>query len=201
VSRIANKETRTYRSELRDEQAEATRVRILDATLRVMAGGIASLSIPAVAREAGVSVPTVYRNFRTKDDLLAATYPHVLRRAGYDQITAPATIGDLRPRVRGIFASIEAADDLARAALASPAAQEARRLSIPRRLDQVREMLDTVRPPLPLASRDRIARLLVVLTSSASLRMWRDLGATADEAADDVEYIITAALAGSREDS
>jgi hypothetical protein len=31
--------------------------------------------------------------------------------------------------------------------------------------------------------------------------MWRDLGATADEAADDVEYIITAALAGSREDS
>jgi AcrR family transcriptional regulator len=201
VSRIANKETRTYRSELRDEQAEATRVRILDATLRVMAGGLASLSIPAVAREAGVSVPTVYRHFRTKDDLLAATYPHVLRRAGFDQIVAgPGRIGDLRSRVRAIFASIESVDDLARAALASPAAQEARRLSIPRRLEQVVEMLATVQPPLPPADRDRIARLLVVLTSSASLRMWRDLGASADEAADDVEYTITAALAASRKD-
>jgi AcrR family transcriptional regulator len=159
-----------------------------------MAGGIASLSIPAVAREAGVSVPTVYRHFRVKDDLLAATYPHVLRRAGYDQITAPGTMGDMRDRVRQIFASIEAADDLARAALASPAAQEARRLSIPRRLRQVRDMLDTAEPPLPSADRDRIARLLVVLTSSASLRMWRDLGASADEAADDVEYAITAAV-------
>ena len=176
-------------------------MRILDATLRVMAGGIASLSVPAVAREAGVSVPTVYRHFRTKDDLLAATYPHVLHRAGHDQITAPATIGDLRDRVRGIFASIEEADDLARAALASPAAQEARRLSIPRRLGQVQQMLDTAQPPLPPADRDRIARLLVVLTSSASLRMWWDLGATADEAADDVEYTIKAALAGSRSDS
>ena len=47
-----------------------------------MASGLASLSIPAVAREAGVSVPTVYRHFGTKDDLLAAVYPHVARGSG-----------------------------------------------------------------------------------------------------------------------
>ena len=68
--------SRPYRSELREEQAESTRSRILDATMRVMGRGVASLSIPAVAREAGVSTPTVYRHFGTKHDLLDALYPH-----------------------------------------------------------------------------------------------------------------------------
>ena len=47
--RIANGRQREYRSELRAEQAEETRKRILDATLRVMAGGVATVSVPAVA--------------------------------------------------------------------------------------------------------------------------------------------------------
>src|ERR687892_583337 len=61
-------------NQLRAEQAERTRVGILEATLRVMARGVASVSIPAVAREAGGSIPAVYRHFGTKQDLLAAVY-------------------------------------------------------------------------------------------------------------------------------
>jgi AcrR family transcriptional regulator len=52
-------------NELRAAQAQATRARILEATVNVMARGVASVSIPAVAREARVSVPTVYRHFGT----------------------------------------------------------------------------------------------------------------------------------------
>jgi len=74
---MANNAKRPYRSELRAERADQTRGRILDAVVQVMAGGIASLSIPDVAREAGVAVPTVYYHFRTKDDLLEAVYPHL----------------------------------------------------------------------------------------------------------------------------
>src|SRR4029453_15107094 len=67
------KEKRVYRSPLRDERAVQTRTRILDGLVQVMArNGIAELSIPLIAREAGVSIPSVYRYFPTKRDLITA---------------------------------------------------------------------------------------------------------------------------------
>jgi AcrR family transcriptional regulator len=196
---VATETRRPYRSRLREEQAEATRERILDATVRVMARGIASLSIPDVAREAGVSVPTIYRHFGTKGDLLAALYPHLEARARLDPMVIPRSIDELRDGVRGIFERLDAFDDLARAAMASPAAAEVRQMSMPNRLALTRAIADTIKPALPQPDRDRIARLLVILTSSAALRTWRDhLGASVDEAADDVDWIVRAAIVASK---
>ena len=199
MTRIATtREPRAYSSELRAQQAEDTRGRILDATVRVMARGIASVSIPAVAREAGVSIPTVYRHFGTKAELLASVYPHIERRAGFDRMVAPRSIDGLRDGVRSIFERLESFDDLARAAMASPAAEESRRLTMPDRLALTRRLADSIVPALSEVDRDRIARLMVVLTASASLRMWRDhLGASVDQAADDVEWVVRAAIAAS----
>ncbi len=197
MNRICNA-SRTYRSELREQQAEETRARILDATVRVMARGVATLSVPAVAREAGVSVPTVYRHFATKADLLGAVYPHLVRRAGLDEFAAPRSLDELYDGVRAIFERIDSFDDLARAAMASPAAAEARQLNMPHRLALTRRFADSITPRLREADRDRIARLLVVLTSSSALRMWRDhLGSSVDEAAGDVEWLVRAAIAAS----
>ncbi len=61
-----------YQSQLRQEQMKRTRELILEGLIKTMASGIAELSIPAVAHEAGVSIPTVYRYFRTKRDLIEA---------------------------------------------------------------------------------------------------------------------------------
>ena len=191
---------RPYRSELRAEQTEDTRGRILDAAIRVMADGVASLSVPAVAAAAGVSVPTVYRHFGTKGDLLAALYPHAERRAGLGERRFPTTIDDLRDGLRDIFARIDAFDDLARAAMASPAAQEARRLSMPDRLEYGRRLADSIEPRLPKEDRDRVARLLVVLVTSSSLRVWRDhLGATVEDAADDIDWFVKTVATASKE--
>jgi AcrR family transcriptional regulator len=199
MTRIANSVGRAYRSELRAEQAEETRARILDATLRVIARGIASVSIPAVAREAGVSVPTVYRHFGTKQDLLAALYPHAVQRAGLADLVPPRSVDELRDGVRAYFDQVDSFDDLARAAMASPASEEVRRLSIPDRLALTRRLADSIVPRLPDADRDRIARLLMVLLSSSALRTWRDyLGSSVDEAADDVEWVVRAAIAAAR---
>lgn len=198
MSHIAIETGRPYRSRLREEQAEATRARILDAAVRVMARGITSVSIPDVAREAGVSVPTVYRHFGTKGDLLAALYPHLEKRARLDPMVIPKTIDELRDGVRGIFERLESFDDLARAAMASPAGAEVRQMSMPTRLALTRALADTIQPALAEPERDRIARLLVILTSSAALRTWRDhLGATVDQAADDVDWVVRAAIAAS----
>jgi AcrR family transcriptional regulator len=199
MSHIADSAGRPYRSKLRARQAEETRDRILDATVRLMADGMASLSIPAVAREAGVSVPTVYRHFGSRRRLLAALYPHVAHRAGLDKVKDPGSIDELRDVVRSLVDHLDSLDDLARAAFASPVAAEVRRVTRASRYERIRRLADSIDPPLREADRDRITRLLVVLISSATLRMWRDvLGSTGEEAADDVEWIVRAAIAASR---
>jgi len=71
---------------------------------------------------------------------------------------------------------------------------------MPRRLALVGAMVDTIEPPLPLASRDRIVRLVVILTSSQTLRTWRDhLVLSPDEVAEEIEAILQAAIAAERE--
>ncbi|MGI5175714.1 TetR/AcrR family transcriptional regulator [Dactylosporangium sp. CA-152071] len=51
---------------------------LLDALVRVVAeGGIAAVSVRAVAAEAGVSVAQVQYYFRTKEELVTAAYKHV----------------------------------------------------------------------------------------------------------------------------
>jgi AcrR family transcriptional regulator len=200
MHRLPTRPARAYRSELRESQAEETRARILDATMRVMATGLAGLSIPAVAREAGVSVPTVYRHFATKRDLLAAVYPYTARRSGLDTIPDPRSLDELRPMIRAVVDRLDALDDLSRAAMASPGASEVRHATMPTRYERIRRLTDSIEPKLRKADRDRITRLLVVLTASASLRMWRDhLGLSADELADDVDWILSAAVAAASE--
>jgi AcrR family transcriptional regulator len=201
MTRLANKATRTYRSDLRAEQAEETRGRILDAALRVMTTGVASLSIPAVAREGGVSVPTVYRHFGTKAELLAAMYPHAARRSGLDRLALPTSIGDVRPSLRAFFEHVDAMGDMERAAMASPIADEVRHATMKGRFERIRRIGDTIDPPLSKADQDRITRLLVILTSSGSLRMWRDhLGSSVDEAVDDIDWFLKAAIAATRKE-
>ena len=197
MSRIAN--VRPYQSELRQQQADDTRSRILDATIRVMARGIASLSIPEVAREAHVSVPTVYRHFGSKDELLAAIHPHVARRVGLDTVPDPVTLDNLRDSVLAYFDRLAGYSALDLAAVASPVGDEVRHATMAHRLKRLSRFADAVQPPLPKADRDRITRLLVVLTASASLRMWRDhLGASVEQAADDIVWVMRASIAASR---
>jgi AcrR family transcriptional regulator len=185
-------------NQLRAEQADETRRRILDATLRVMAEGVAALSVPAVARQAGVSVPTVYRHFGTKRDLLAAVFPHVMRRAGLDELVPPRSIDELGHGVRALFERIDSAGDLVRAAAASPAADEVRRVDMPARLEMSRRLADSIEPKLVQGDRDRIARLLTILISASALRVWRDhLGSSVEQAADDIDWVIRAAIAAS----
>lgn len=195
MTRLANDVGRTYRSELRAEQAEETRARILDAAVRVIAGGLAYVSIPAVAREAGVSVPTVYRHFATKRDLLSAVYPHAARQAGLSELVMPRSMDELLDGLPAYFARTDSLGDLARLAMASPGSEAVRALNMPDRLAMFRRIADSVVPKPSEADRDRIARLLVILTASSALRMWRDhLGVSVDEAAEDVDWMVRAAI-------
>jgi AcrR family transcriptional regulator len=197
---IADEPARAYRSELRAQQAATTRERIIDATVRVLARGLADVTVPAVAREAGVSVPTVYRHFKTKRDLLAALQPHLQRRAGIDPNALPTSIDELRGSLVSLLRGMDGLDDVMRAAHASPGAEEVRRVHAPNRFRLARRVVDGVAPELSEADADRIARILVVMTASPALRMWRDdFGASVEEIADDIDQTVRAAIAAARE--
>ena len=197
MSHIANSQDRPYRSPLREEQAQGTRDRILEAALRVLATGIAGLSIPAVAREAGVSIPTVYRNFRTKRDLIEAMYPYSIRRAKTREFNPPTSIADFRDGVRIIFERVESLNDIERAAIASRGAEEIRHHTIEARVALSRQVAEAIAPGLSDQDRERLSRLVIVLTMSATARMLREhLGLSVDDAVDDVEWAVRAVIEG-----
>lgn len=76
------KETRAYRASLRQEQADLTRRRIMEAGRRLLAKGTySSVTMREVAAEAGVAYQTVYAIFGNKLQLaqaiIEAGWPHI----------------------------------------------------------------------------------------------------------------------------
>ncbi len=186
---------REYRSELRARQAATTRQRILDATVRTMARGLAEVTVPAVAREAGVSVPTVYRHFGSKRALLAALQPHLQQRAGIEPGALPTSADGLQASLLALLRGMDGLDEVMRAALASPAAEAVRRVHAPNRFRLARNLVDAIAPGLSAPHSDRVARLLVILTASPAVRMWReDFGASLEQIADEIDHAIRSAI-------
>lgn len=74
-----NRNRRPYDSSRRREQARATRQAILDAAHRLfVADGYATISIRAIAAEAGVAEPTVYAAFKNKPSIVWAIAQTIL---------------------------------------------------------------------------------------------------------------------------
>ena len=73
MSTSQQKPRREYRSPRRQQQAAETRAAVLEAATRLFGErGWAGTGMREVAREAGVSVETVYAGFGSKSDLLMA---------------------------------------------------------------------------------------------------------------------------------
>lgn len=191
--------TRTYKSELREAQAEATRRRILDALAQVMAEGVEALSVPAVAERAGVSVGTVYRHFGDKAGLVSALMPHAIQRTGTVVDDVPSTIEEVDEMVHKVFRHFEGADDLIRAAFASRMGRDARIEWTEERLGVMKETLRHLDPNLTPEELDHLGKTALILTTSDTYREWKErLGLTPDEAADEVMWTIRALLRGVR---
>ncbi len=187
-------EKKPYRSSLRNEQTQQTRERILEGLIKVMANGIAELSIPAVAREAGVSVPTVYRYFRTKKELVEALGGYLMeKKMGINTSTVqlPRSPEELAAALRGIFLMVERQDETVLAASASELSYEMRKQGLPQRLRMIEQALAPVAGQFNEADRIRLRNVVLILSSSAMVRAFKDyLDMSGTEAADNVAWAI-----------
>jgi AcrR family transcriptional regulator len=110
---------------LREAQAALTRERILMAAKAYLEKhDIETLTLRHLAELAGVSPPTVYANFATVDDLVAAFFQWLKPRLGL-QKRLPST-NELRDLPKELFPAYEAYGALLRTLLNSPAFDRAR---------------------------------------------------------------------------
>jgi len=179
-------------AERRAAMADETRIRILDACVAILARGVAELSIPAVAREAGVSVPTVYRNFADKKTLVAETAAHLRRIRGHHSV--PDRIEDLGEAIRKNFEASASVNETVAAALQSEPILAMRRDS-GMHAERVAAMHALLAPLLTDESpsdRENAVLLATVLCSSNTMRAFRDVtGVSPRRAADVVAWTIS----------
>lgn len=188
---------RTYTSELRKAQAEATRTKILDALVEVLAEGVDTLSVPAVAERAGVSVGTVYRHFGDKAGMLKALMPYTQTRSGIEIGSTPESLDEMRETVGQVFRHFENTDDLLRAAFASRIGREVRIKGSTERLQLMKEAFQQLEPGLESNQLDHMAKLGLILTTSEAYQQWKDrLGLSPEEAADEVLWAIETLIKG-----
>ncbi len=186
------KEKKPYHSTLREEQTQRTREQILAGLVKTMARGIATLSIPAVAREAGVSVPTVYRYFRTKRELVDALGGYLIGKISSGSPPQfPRNPEELTSMVRNIFLSFEGLDETIRAASVSELSYEFRKEALPARLKMIENALAPVLEHANETDRIRLRNIVLILSSTAMVRAFKDyLDLSGEEAADNVSWAI-----------
>jgi AcrR family transcriptional regulator len=192
---------RRYTNTWREQQAAQTRESILNAVIQVLAGGLADLSVPAIAREAGLSVRTIYRHFPTKRDLLIALGEHMDQHSRYQMEPLPRSPEDLAQTIRDAYRQADTLNPQIQAAYATGLGQEVRReRDMPIKLQVFAEALAPILGSLPPDEQRHLLHLVTVLISRYTLHRFKaDLGVSADEAAETVVWALqtlTQALAG-----
>jgi AcrR family transcriptional regulator len=188
------RKTRVYRSPLRDERAIQTRTRILDGLVQVMArNGIAELSIPLVAKEAGVSVPSVYRYFPTKRHLITALdeYAHQKGSFTLDEFGPMETPDDVVRIVPLTFKRREAIESTLSAAMNSRLGYTMRRQEFAERAKHFSKALRPVAKHLSRKEQQWLTDVVFVLSSYSCVRAFRDyLDLDSEEAGKRVAWAI-----------
>ncbi len=165
--------------------------------MEVLAEGVDTLSIPAVAKRAGVSTGTVYRHFGDKAGLLKALVPYAGRRTGVEIDSIPETIDELDDTVGKVFQHFENTDDLMRAAFASRIGRDLRVQGSSERIELFRATFRKVEPGLTPDQLEHLARVAMILTTSEAYQQWRDrLELSTGDAAEEVMWAIRTLIRG-----
>jgi AcrR family transcriptional regulator len=164
--------TRTYKSPLRKDQAEATRERILAAVGRLLtANSEQAFSLDEIAKEAQINRRTIFRYFANKDDLIDAFWSATNANAG---VSWPACESDLVSRAIELFESLDAIEGIVRASHLSSAGQTLRMRANAERRAAFKLSLANVTSPLTPASAVKIEGVVQLLYSATAWLTMKD---------------------------
>jgi len=173
MSRPRKKAPRTYSSPLREAQAEATQKRVVDAAIKLLGEDPTTFSVPRVAREAGVSQPTVYRLFADKNALTEAARNALRQYAGADNAPC-ASSEEVVARHIESMRKVRALPPEMIAAAAALSATQLSEESVKERVDAMFKALSSELRGVPLPARRRVATLLSMFySSSGAALLWR----------------------------
>lgn len=189
---------------LRDAQKRATRERIVRAVADLVAEAHpAAVSVPAVAKRAGVGVATVYRYFPTKEALLDASAMVLGDDSKLTSLDAmPTSFEEVTNVLPEQFAAIARNIAIARNQLASPLGRQLRQVRWEAKQVAVAKALDGsgIDPTSPEGQ--RFAAVADVLTSStAVLELHDKAGIPIDVAADHVLWALSVLEQATKEPS
>jgi|SRR5581483_10284943 len=178
-------------SSLRQEYAERTRTRILDAAVDLLAaGGADEISVPEVARRSGVSLRTIYRYYPSRNDLLDAAADWIYRKT-FDHVPVERGLAELPAVVAAGAEQWEAHPELARAIAYAPSLKALVSARRAERIAQIARELEEAGPNLGERERREAAAVLGYLQS---IRTWvtlrQDIGLDRDETVSAVSWAL-----------
>ena len=136
-------------------------------------------------------MPTVYRYFRNKREMVDGVLDRYAERVGTAATVSATSLDEVLDQIPAIFAHWEALEPELRAAAAALHRAEERARFLPERLAAVRRVLEPYSSDLSKADRERLARVTMILFSSGMADvLHRYLGASATEAADLVVWAV-----------
>lgn len=194
---------RAYRSSVRESAAAATRERLFEAAERILGDeGVAGLSFQRLAAAADVSVPTVYRNFRSIEELLGAFFLWFRPRVGMGHDTLfSSSLTELTTLPSRNFPAFERNGEVLRALIDSPEANRVRVRAIVDRKGRAAANVHKDAPKWPAARLGELIGAVVILQSPQSWRWLRDTWELDPEAAERtatwaMETLVAAIIAG-----
>jgi len=194
-----NVESRPYRSPVRQAQAEATRVQIMEAVARRMEAGDEELSFASVASAAGIQERTVYRHFANKDALLGGFWRWVNER--YPGGGTPRTEEELKRGPVEVFRDFDKRAALVRAMLSTPQGREVRLRDLEARQAAYREALSGVTEGMDDPAERRLCAVVQLLYSASAWQSMRDYwGLEGDEAGQACAWALTTLIESLKED-
>lgn len=180
-----------HQSQLRKKHKEYTRDLIIEGLIRAMINDPVTWSVPDVASEAGVSIATVYRYFRTKEKLIQGLGAYVGRKLGVFDLQPPHTIQEYISTTRSFYRGSGDHIDALRMFIASELHTEERGRFISTRLQLIRDMFSSVLPTFQEQEREYLVRIILLLSSSVMVLAFKDyLDLSGEEAAETVTWAI-----------
>lgn len=180
-----------------DTRANAVRERLLDGVAALLAAG-GDLTFTKLAKVAAVPERTVYRYFKSREDLLAAVFEWSNRRIGFDG-ALPVDSAGAAALVRKVFPGFDAIAPVIHELLIAPEGLAARRANLAERRKAALQIVRSEAPTLDRRAAKRVAAILQLLTSAAAWQTLRDYwDMDGEEAGETAAFAIELLLAGAR---